>query len=1142
MAIENSPSNNFVQQLGENNPLDGINVGRRATPTLIDFDGDGDLDLFIGVEAGTISYLENIGSAAQPEFVERTGNANPFDGVIIDEERSNPTLADLDGDGQIDTAVVGNLAGTLQYFSYEGSQFVEQTGNENPFDGVTVPSRSAPTFVDLDGDGLLDLVVGDGDGLLSFFRNDGSGFTQLTDGDNPLDGIDVGDNSTPTFEDIDGDGDFDAFVGEFFGGSVRYFENTGTATAPQFVERQDTENPFNSIGSIRGNAPTLGDLDGDGDLDAVVGGVDGALIYLENGRSISLSVSRVTPSESGAIGSFIVTTSEPAPKGGLTVKYTINTGEYAATAGVDYQPLSGQVTIAAGETTATIEVVPLEDAAFDPIETVTITLSPPEGYLVPSTAATAYLAIADNEGDPLLAQTLNEPNFKDQWYLWNTFYNLGTPGVDLNVLEVWKDYSGKGINVGIIDSGVDADHPDLAGNYNASPNPDEERVGDHGTAVGGIVAAVAGNGEGGAGVAHAAKLTSYSVLFGVGGPEAEQTFVDALQGQIDMDVSNNSWGAATFFADFRDPSDIEDGKAIQAASENGRNGLGTVFVFSSGNRRSNRDTGNYSNLVNSRYTIGVAALTADGVHTSYSNPGYSLLISAFGSEGGAVFTTDIEGEEGYTTGDYTFGFSGTSAAAPMVSGVAALILEANPNLGYRDVQEILAYSAAWNDADNASWTLNKANNWNGGGLRHSSDYGFGLVDALAAVRLAETWQTQHTASNEQSVSITSAAALAIPDAESSGIRDTIRVAKGLKLDYVEVDIDINHANYSDLMITLTSPTGLVSELVNRIPSRSESSDFGYDPGKVDGNDFVFTFSTTLNWSETGVGDWTLSVIDAKTGDTGVLNSWTLNLYGDALTPDDTYIYTNEFAHAKLADDASRQVLSDVNGGDDTLNAAAVTSDLHLDLNGGETSTIAGKTLRIEKDTLIEQAFGGDGDDQIIGNLLDNTLHGGRGDDTVAGGLGSDTLYGNAGDDRLRGDLDSPADGGLNGGDDLIYGGAGHDIIGGKGGHDILHGDEGSDQLFGDAGNDWLSGGSGVDALTGGGDSDIFALALNQGMDIITDFTIGEDWIELLGGISFAQTTRIQQQQDTLLSFGDQALALLQGVTAEHLTADSFLLT
>ena len=90
----------------------------------------------------------------------------------------------------------------------------------------------------------------------------------------------------------------------------------------------------------------------------------------------------------------------------------------------------------------------------------------------------------------------------------------------------------------------------------------------------------------------------------------------------------------------------------------------------------------------------------------------------------------------------------------MVSGIAALMLEANPNLGYRDVQEILAYTSRRYILNqpapgDSPWAENGAKNSNGGGLHYNLDYGFGLVDALAAVRLAETWEKQQVFTNEQ---------------------------------------------------------------------------------------------------------------------------------------------------------------------------------------------------------------------------------------------------------------------------------------------------------------------------------------------------------------------------------------------------------
>ena len=1027
--MQNTPSSNhFVQPTSQNNPLDGITHRARVTPTLVDFDGDGDLDLFVGNEAGSITYLENVGSAVQAQFEERSGGANPFNGVIVDTEYSAPTLVDLDGDGQIDTAVVGNFAGTLSYFRYEDGQFVEQTGVANPFDGVTFKNengRSAPKFVDLDGDGQLDLVVGHGNGRLSFFHNDKGRFTLQTGGDNPFEGIDVGDNSIPTFTDLDRDGDLDVIVGsaELTNGSyLTYLENTGTSSEPKFEVRLGEQNPLYGF-SIWSAAPTLGDLDSDGDLDAIVGSSFGGLTYLVNSPSVSISAGRRTPGEAGAVGEFVITLSQPAPEGSLTLRYQVGTTEYAAIAGVDYEPLSGEVTVAAGETTAVIELKPLENKVIDPIKTVTVTLTePPVGYVVSMTEATAFLAIADNKGGGKMAKILNDPHFKDQWHLWNTPYNRGTAGVDLNVLEVWKDYSGKGVTVGIVENVFEINHPDLAANYNAAlqvngliepPNTNDEA---HANAVAGLVAAVAGNGIGGVGVAHGASITPFMppwVLDEIEELNLNEWYgknkIDGWNAQVSVDVSSNSWASDAFEKII---GGIDYLTSIQVATEKGRDDLGTVFVFGTGNFRKDNYSSNYSNLTNSRRTIAVAGLTADGVYASYSSLGANLLVSAFASEGLTVTTTDLLAEAGYGVGDFAFNFGGTSAAAPMVSGVAALMLEANPYLGYRDVQEILAYSTRWNDSDNASWLINGAQNWNGGGLHHSIDYGFGLVDALAAVSLAETWQTQRTAANEQHRSQTSALAALIPDdGGATRLTDTLHIAKGIDLDYVEVDITINHARYEDLIVTLTSPTGVVSELVNRAPRQE------YVPEEVDGQDFTYTFSTTANWGETGVGDWTLSVTDAKTGDTGILKEWTLNLYGDTLTADNTYIYTNTYGDVKL-DAPQRQRLSDLNSGYDTLNAAAVTSNLFLNLIPGSASVIAGKTLHIDAETLIEQAFGGDGDDQILGNAAANNFHGGRGDDNITGLWGDDVLLGDAGDDFL--------DGGE--GRDWLSGGHGHESM------------------------------------------------------------------------------------------------------------------
>ena len=266
----------FAEQTGAANPFNGVDVGLTSTPSFADLDGDGDLDAVVGERNGTLHYFENTGTAIAPAFTERTGAANPFNGVNVG-DYSTPSFADLDGDGDLD-AVVGEVFGTLHYFENTGSAiapaFTERTGAANPFDGVDVGSNSAPSFADLDGDGDLDAVVGEVYGTLHYFENTGTAiapaFTERTGAANPFDGVDVGACSTPSFADLDGDGDLDAVVGEV-NGILHYFENTGSAIAPAFTERTGAANPFNGVDVGIFSAPSFADLDGDGDLDAVVG-------------------------------------------------------------------------------------------------------------------------------------------------------------------------------------------------------------------------------------------------------------------------------------------------------------------------------------------------------------------------------------------------------------------------------------------------------------------------------------------------------------------------------------------------------------------------------------------------------------------------------------------------------------------------------------------------------------------------------------------------------------------------------------------------------------------------------------------------------------------------------------------------------
>jgi Ca2+-binding RTX toxin-like protein len=278
-------SSGLLESFTSTSPLVvGVDAGSQAAPDFADIDGDGDLDVVVGGTDGTLHYFENTGTAAAPNYVEVLGTANPFNGIDVGTE-STPVLADIDGDGDLDL-VVGATDGTLAYFENTGTTavpiYVEVAGVASPLDAIDVGSQSTPVFADIDGDGDLDLVVGTTDGTLSYFQNTGTAaapvFVELIGAANPYDGIDVGSQSAPNFVDADNDGDLDLVVGTA-DGTLSYFENTGTAAAPTYVEQTGAANPFDGIDAGDQGKPTFADLDGDGDVHVMVGAAGGTVSY-----------------------------------------------------------------------------------------------------------------------------------------------------------------------------------------------------------------------------------------------------------------------------------------------------------------------------------------------------------------------------------------------------------------------------------------------------------------------------------------------------------------------------------------------------------------------------------------------------------------------------------------------------------------------------------------------------------------------------------------------------------------------------------------------------------------------------------------------------------------------------------------------
>ena len=560
-----------------------------------------------------------------------------------------------------------------------------------------------------------------------------------------------------------------------------------------------------------------------------------------------------------------------------------------------------------------------------------------------------------------------------QWYL------LGPPGSAApgagvgSIAESWTDYTGAGIRTAIVDNGFAYDHPSLARNYDKSADldtvdGDADAAADnrdfHGTAVAGIVAASGGDGTA-VGVSPDATIVGIRIGYGKDGDV--EALAEAIRYAATADTMNASWSFREPLADnfalgeFRPLAD-----AMAYAAREGRGGLGTVMVFSAGNL--GQDV-NLHDVQNSIYAITVAAYAPDGKPSSFSNRGAAVLVAAPGER---IWTTDIPDKRGYSFYD-EFYFSGTSAAAPIVTGVANLMLDANPALGARDVQEILAYSAR--PLSSAPGTANGAETWNGGGLRFSPDVGFGAVDALAATRLAETWQSGATFDTMQTATAGWKGALGLG---ARSVEVTLDIAEAIRIDRVELALDLEHERLADLRVRLFSPDGTRSIVLDRPPVQ--------DDGVAGPDALVFTVSSNAFWGELGAGAWRVRVMDlAEESATGLLRSLELRVYGDAETPDQTYVYTDAFATL-----GTPGPLIDADAGNnDTLNAAAVTAGLLLDLRPGAVQQIAGRALVLGSATWIENALGGDGADRITGNGRDNLLWGGRGDDVLAGAGGAD---------------------------------------------------------------------------------------------------------------------------------------------------------
>lgn len=486
--------------------------------------------------------------------------------------------------------------------------------------------------------------------------------------------------------------------------------------------------------------------------------------------------------------------------------------------------------------------------------------------------------------------------------------------------------------------------------YFGEPVNTDTSLGNHGTSVAGIIAARGWNGAGVRGVAPEAKIAGTNFLTAVLAPPGT---VDQVAIEIDQaadsdakdahyDVFNYSYGyGGTLLVPI---SETLLNQLIHGVTTH-RSGKGSVYVKSSGNSYQTPVLGvdNKGNPVFSGgqrvftfkqlsseheedntipYEIVVGALNAKGLHASYSSSGANLLVSAPGGEDGssqpAIVTTDESAcTNGYarsttsgslvtTTGGakntgcaYTSIFNGTSSAAPHVSGTVALMLSVNPNLTWRDVKHLLVTTAVQTDPSQLPLTSSISGTpfviedaWvqNAAGYKFNPLYGFGRVDANAAVRAASAY-TAYLPIMKQTVTpsgncpetefcaddtwlFSNTTAQTVNDNNATGVTSTINVTANLKVEAIQIRVNIEAVRNGDIGIRLMSPSGTSVNVLN--PQTAM-----FDTNFVDQ-----VFLSNAYYGENSTGIWSLKVFDSQpftiykgANGNGRLVNWSINVIG-----------------------------------------------------------------------------------------------------------------------------------------------------------------------------------------------------------------------------------------------------------------------
>ncbi len=411
---------------------------------------------------------------------------------------------------------------------------------------------------------------------------------------------------------------------------------------------------------------------------------------------------------------------------------------------------------------------------------------------------------------------VNDPMYKDQWYLKNTGQDGGVAGLDINVEPVWKlGYLGQGINVAVVDAQIDREHPDLKPNILSIRNhitltDTQVCKSNHGTPPAGIIAGK-DNLIGIIGVAPRAKIYGHTVT-GTGSIQPVETFIKAFTDPKNIAVYSCSW---TISADIYEPEPLKLHKYFDKGIKEGFGGKGSSYVFSSGNFPIS------SIAVSAEFShhavIAVPGITKKGKLGGAAKWGACHWVGAFTKDVLSSDRTDgASGKCGYDIGNYTK-FSGTSAATPIVAGVVALIRQANPLLTYRDVKLILAESAKKDKvqiSDNIWHDTGETYTKNTDKYAYSKWMGFGLVDAYAAVKMAKDWKLLPPQKVEE---YTSEASITIQSDIQKEITIQVNGSAINFVEYIQFSMDFRNDKYVliALGIEIVNPKGESFKLTNK---------------------------------------------------------------------------------------------------------------------------------------------------------------------------------------------------------------------------------------------------------------------------------------------------------------------------------------